>query len=103
MAALRRSLSHATRFLQAPVVPSCVSTLARTFAAQVLPASDGPELPFCDFQPPSYTGPSKEETLQTRKQYLNPGTRQFLPQITLYVTTLDLRTHNHSFSLKSPG
>lgn len=32
-----------------------------------------PQLPPCDHQPKPYTGPSYEQTLALRKQYLNPG------------------------------
>jgi len=32
-----------------------------------------PSLPPCDYTPPSYEGPSREETLALRQQYLNPG------------------------------
>ncbi len=32
-----------------------------------------PSLPPCDYTPPPYEGPSREETLALRQQYLNPG------------------------------
>jgi alanine-glyoxylate transaminase/(R)-3-amino-2-methylpropionate-pyruvate transaminase len=32
-----------------------------------------PQLPICDFQPPPYTGPSRDEVLALRRQYLTPG------------------------------
>ena len=32
-----------------------------------------PELPPFDYQPKPYTGPSAEEVLRLRKQFLNPG------------------------------
>lgn len=36
-------------------------------------AAAAPQLPPFDFQPPPYTGPSKEEVLALRKAHLNPG------------------------------
>ena len=32
-----------------------------------------PNLSFCDHQPPPYTGPSSEEVLRLRREFLNPG------------------------------
>lgn len=32
------------------------------------------QLPPFDYDPPPYDGPSKEEVIALRKQYLNPGT-----------------------------
>ena len=45
----------------------------RLFSSQAAPALTVPELPPCDFIPPPYTGPSKDEVLALRKQFLNPG------------------------------
>lgn len=47
----------------------------RSLAGQAAPAdaAEGPALPPCDFTPPAYTGPSKEEVLALRKAHLNPG------------------------------
>ncbi len=35
--------------------------------------SAAPEMPPFDFTPPPYTGPSKEEVLATRKEFLSPA------------------------------
>ena len=35
--------------------------------------TDVPQLPAFDYQPSSYTGPSADEVLQLRREYLNPG------------------------------
>lgn len=47
----------------------------RSLAGQAAPADAGeaPALPPCDFKPPAYTGPSKEEVLALRKAHLSPG------------------------------
>ncbi len=36
-------------------------------------ATDRPTLPPCDHQPSPYTGPSRDEVLALRREYLNPG------------------------------
>lgn len=36
-------------------------------------AVSNPQLPPCDYQPPEYKGPSKEEVIKTRKQFCNPA------------------------------
>lgn len=47
----------------------------RSQSSQAAPADSpvGPVLPPFDYVPPKYTGPSKEEVLALRKQYLSPG------------------------------
>lgn len=36
-------------------------------------ATDQPALPACDFTPPPYTGPSREEVLELRREFLTPA------------------------------
>eukprot|EP00887_Chlorella_sp_A99_P004646 scaffold4.g4646.t1 len=43
------------------------------FSALAAESTSPPELPPCDFVPPAYNGPPKEEVLALRKQFLNPG------------------------------
>ncbi|KAL4515966.1 hypothetical protein Ndes2526B_g00679 [Nannochloris sp. 'desiccata'] len=55
-------------------LPGAAASL-REFASQASPSSsaNAPQLPPCDFIPPKYTGPDKDEILALRKQYLNPA------------------------------
>jgi hypothetical protein len=55
-------------------LPGAAASL-REFASQASPVTgaNAPQLPPCDFIPPKYVGPSKDEVLALRKQYLNPG------------------------------
>lgn len=56
-------------------------TLRRQFAAvpaQAQAASEVGALPPFNFQPPPYTGPSKDEVLRLRQTYLSPGARTVL-------------------------
>jgi hypothetical protein len=63
------ALAHRSKAL-AFRLPGAAASL-REFASQA--SSSTPQLPPCDFIPPKYTGPSKDEVLNLRKQYLNPG------------------------------
>ncbi|XP_076470378.1 alanine--glyoxylate aminotransferase 2, mitochondrial-like [Babylonia areolata] len=44
-----------------------------TAAPQVFPERSLPDMPPCDFQPPAYTGRSREELLRLRRTHLVPG------------------------------
>lgn len=61
--------------LHAPVA-TCLSQQLRLFASEPATAHDKapPQLPPFDYQPQPYTGPSKEEVLSLRKQFLSPCT-----------------------------
>jgi hypothetical protein len=56
-------------------LPAAAAASLREFASQASPSSStyAPQLPPCDFTPPKYNGPDKNEILALRKQYLNPG------------------------------
>lgn len=60
----------------------------RCFASQAAPdtAKAGFQLPPCDFVPPPYTGPSKDEVLRLRKQFMNPGQHAAILLHNLYST-----------------
>lgn len=60
-----------------PVSAALVGEQWRSYSSQAAPAEsgEGPALPPFDYQPPAWTGPSKEEVLRLRKAHLNPGAR----------------------------
>ena len=49
------------------------TSFTRSLTALPEVASEGPKLPPFDYVPPPYDGPSKEEVMATRKQFLSPG------------------------------
>ncbi|GAB4815989.1 hypothetical protein N2152v2_003035 [Parachlorella kessleri] len=49
------------------------TSLTRSLTALPEVASEGPKLPPFDYVPPPYEGPSKEEVMATRKQFLSPA------------------------------
>ena len=60
-----------------PVSAALIGEQWRSQSSQAAPAEsgEGPALPPFDYQPPAWTGPSKEEVLRLRKAHLNPGAR----------------------------
>lgn len=58
-----------------PVSAALIGEQWRPQSSQAAPADsgEGPALPPFDYQPPAWTGPSKEEVLRLRKAHLNPG------------------------------
>lgn len=52
--------------------PGCLASI-RGLVSLPAEAAAAPQLPPCDYAPPPYQGPSKEEVLSLRKQYLSPG------------------------------
>jgi hypothetical protein len=67
------SLAHRSKALG--VVLRGVAASLRGFASQAshLSSNSAPQLPPCDFVPPKYEGPTKEDVLKMRQQYLSPG------------------------------
>ncbi len=61
-----------------PVSAALIGEQWRSQSSQAAPAdsAEGPVLPPFDYQPPAWTGPSKEEVLRLRKEHLNPGERE---------------------------
>ena len=58
--------------------------LARGFAAvpeEAATSASEPQLPPFDYEPPPYTGISKEETYRLRKEHLNPGGTSLQPKL----------------------
>ena len=57
------------------VSAALIGVQGRHQSSQAAPAEsgEGPVLPPFDYQPPAWTGPSKEEVLRLRKAHLNPG------------------------------
>lgn len=54
--------------------PSVALAWVRWKSAQAFESSSkAPALPPCDYTPPVYSGPSKDEVYALRKQYMNPG------------------------------
>ncbi|KAI7843702.1 hypothetical protein COHA_002601 [Chlorella ohadii] len=58
-----------------PVSAALIGEQWRSQSSQAAPAdsAEGPVLPPFDYQPPAWTGPSKEEVLRLRKEHLNPA------------------------------
>ena len=66
---------------QAATLEQAIGSAWRAHSSQAAPADipAGPVLPPFDYVPPKYTGPSKEEVLALRKQYLSPGKGNVAP------------------------
>ena len=90
---LRRSKALALR------LPGAAASL-RQFASQASPVFSGspnaPQLPPCDFIPPKYTGPSKDEILALRKQYLSPGEEKYTRMSREKIIVHNTSTGRHS-------
>jgi hypothetical protein len=62
------------------------------------------EMPECEHQPPKYTGPSKEEVLALRKEFLSPGApaqAQFLT-LSVHVHASERTPFSLAFSHRNP-
>eukprot|EP00951_Prasinocladus_malaysianus_P018043 scaffold143284_cov42-Prasinocladus_malaysianus.AAC.1 len=69
-----RTASHASRLVSAAAKGSFASQTS-CFSAEAARAGGAapPKMPPFDYTPMPYDGPSKEEVMQLRSTYLNPG------------------------------
>lgn len=67
--------AHAAAMMSATMLKRSMSQAVgmRAFAAMPQAVDLNSKLPDFDYTPPAYTGASKEEVMDMRKQYLNPG------------------------------